>query len=35
MSSWRGLYPIQESHLKQVTETSLELASEEDPDDEA
>jgi alanyl-tRNA synthetase len=27
--------PIQEGHLKRVTETSLELASEEDPDEEA
>jgi hypothetical protein len=27
--------PIQEGHLKKVTETSLELAAEEDPDDEA
>ena len=27
--------PIQEGHLKRVTETSLELASSEDPDEEA
>ncbi len=27
--------PIQERHLKQVTETSLELAADEDPDEEA